>query len=165
MTTQDQNYFEHIREGISLTISDAEELAIMRLRDFAGDELFPALERAVYYGVDQVEARAMEAMKGLEKEHALLDLVMPSVRQVLRDKVSGPFAGLARRPIESVIEEGVRALARASVSARNRVFGHSWKDLVLSGVHWLEARIETLIGIDLDKDGTVGTVDETPPRA
>jgi len=159
------DYLQQVKEAIALTISDAEELAIMRLRDFAGDELFPQIERAAYYGTDQIEAKVEEALKGVAKEEAFVELVMPSVRTILREKMSGPFAGFARRPIESIMEEGVRALARASVRARNHLFSHSWKDRVLAGVHWVEAKLETALGIDLDKDGTVGTVDSTPPAA
>lgn len=152
------SYWSQIKEAVALTISDTQELAIMRLKDIAGDELFPAIDRAVAYGVDQVELQAEAATKGADKENDLVDLVMPAVRDLLKEKIRGPFVGIARRPLEEVIEGGLRALAKTAVQARNRAFSKRWAATILKGVHWSEAKLEEFLHQDLDKDGGVGTI-------
>jgi len=155
----EKGYIEQIKEAVALTISDAEELAVMRLRDLAGDEVFPKVEKALYLGFDQIEKRAEAATEKFSKEDALVELVMPTVKRALKDKMNGLVAGMARKPIESIIEEAIRASAKFGVRAREQIFGgKGWADRALAGAHWLEAKLETLTGIDWDKNGEVGTV-------
>lgn len=154
---------EQAKEAIATTIADTKEIAVERLRDLVGDEALPTVDRVVSHAVQSVEQQAATATATFSKKDAARALIIPAIDALIESKTPGIAGSLARRTLQPIVDDAVGAMIDAAVDGRNQIFGKDWGQKFLGYVHKFEAWLERLLGIDLDKDGGIGTIGGVAP--